>query len=214
MLHYIDCGARFFNSTDIMDIVMPDGLHPNHAGQEMLAQVGVLLRFMAVPPCSSSGRSCCKPSCTLLIRSLCEIAMPALHAQTARKGSEMELSRPFHQHFCDMQCYAPLIASLVTTRSTADANATAVEKPAPPVNPCKATDSSEQPSTASGSSASGSAPAAAGSHPSAGVEGNVADVSGDSSVLLRRAEALAQRTRTMGSSNILDFAPDLACLLC
>ena len=39
MLHYIDCNAAFVNSTDIMESVMPDGLHPNHVGMGLLAQV-------------------------------------------------------------------------------------------------------------------------------------------------------------------------------
>jgi hypothetical protein len=39
MLHYIDCGSRYINSTDIIQSVMPDGLHPNHVGMDMLAQV-------------------------------------------------------------------------------------------------------------------------------------------------------------------------------
>ena len=39
MLHYIDCNAAYVNSTDIMDSLMPDGLHPNHVGMALLAQV-------------------------------------------------------------------------------------------------------------------------------------------------------------------------------
>ena len=39
MLHYMDCNAAFVNSTDIMESVMPDGLHPNHVGMALLAQV-------------------------------------------------------------------------------------------------------------------------------------------------------------------------------
>ena len=39
MLHYINCNAAFVNSTDVMDSVMPDGLHPNHVGMGLLAEV-------------------------------------------------------------------------------------------------------------------------------------------------------------------------------
>ena len=39
MLHYINCNAAFMDSTDIMDSLMPDGLHPNHVGMALLAQV-------------------------------------------------------------------------------------------------------------------------------------------------------------------------------
>ena len=39
MLHHIDCGSSYINSTNIIKSVMPDGLHPNHVGMEMLAQV-------------------------------------------------------------------------------------------------------------------------------------------------------------------------------
>ena len=39
MLHYIDCSSGFVNSTDILTSLMPDGLHPNAAGQELLAKV-------------------------------------------------------------------------------------------------------------------------------------------------------------------------------
>ncbi|CAK0772375.1 hypothetical protein CVIRNUC_003956 [Coccomyxa viridis] len=38
MLHYIDCSSGFVNSTDILTSLMPDGLHPNAAGQELLAK--------------------------------------------------------------------------------------------------------------------------------------------------------------------------------
>lgn len=39
MLHYIDCNAGFVNSTDVILSLMPDGLHPNNVGMDMLAQV-------------------------------------------------------------------------------------------------------------------------------------------------------------------------------
>ena len=39
MLHYIDCSSGYVNSTDILTSLMPDGLHPNAAGQELLAKV-------------------------------------------------------------------------------------------------------------------------------------------------------------------------------
>ena len=39
MLHYINCNAAFMNSTDIMDSLLPDGLHPNYVGMALLAQV-------------------------------------------------------------------------------------------------------------------------------------------------------------------------------
>ena len=39
MLHYVDCSSGYVNSTDILTSLMPDGLHPNAAGQELLAKV-------------------------------------------------------------------------------------------------------------------------------------------------------------------------------
>ena len=39
MLHYVECSPGFVNSTDILTSLMPDGLHPNAAGQELLAKV-------------------------------------------------------------------------------------------------------------------------------------------------------------------------------
>ena len=56
MLHYINCSSGYVNSTDILTSLMPDGLHPNAAGQELLAKVSVnaLTGGLHVSSCTAS----------------------------------------------------------------------------------------------------------------------------------------------------------------
>ena len=64
MLHYIDCGSSYINSTAIIESVMPDGLHPNHVGMEMLAQV----RHHTALMCSTSSHPDTQPPSLCLPR--------------------------------------------------------------------------------------------------------------------------------------------------
>ena len=63
MLHYVDCSSGYVNSTDVLTGLMPDGLHPNAAGQELLAKVsGDALTgscmYLSAQQDMTSGRCC------------------------------------------------------------------------------------------------------------------------------------------------------------
>ena len=63
MLHYIDCSSSYINSTAIIESVMPDGLHPNRVGMEMLAQVQYHTALM----CSTSSHPDMQPPSLCLL---------------------------------------------------------------------------------------------------------------------------------------------------
>ena len=117
-------------------------------------------------------------------------------------------------HFPALQCYAPLIAALVETPASDGAAAPAAA--AAPVSPCKgegaATEAAEVSATAPTASA---APPPDASPAPSGLAGVLAGtLGGGRSTTLRRAEAMAERSRATGLQTILDFAPDPDCPLC
>ena len=40
-MHYVDCGAPYVTEQGIDKSLVPDGVHPNHVGMELLAEVGL-----------------------------------------------------------------------------------------------------------------------------------------------------------------------------
>ena len=58
--HFLDCGDRFYtpDQREIDSALMPDALHPNAAGHELLAQVGRLTR--AGTPGRTRARAACR----------------------------------------------------------------------------------------------------------------------------------------------------------
>ena len=117
-------------------------------------------------------------------------------------------------HLFALQCYAPLIATLIQT--PADDSAAAPAAVAAPVSPCQgasaATEVAAVPASAPTASATPPADASPGS---SGVAGAPAGILGRGrSTALGRAEAMAERSRATGLQTVLEFAPDPDCPLC